>query len=94
MRQNCYKAFNYTAEELKEVNDLLRSLQKLVQEEINNTYPGSKKLIVLIREKDIVRKLLKDEIFRYMMKKRLSNLHEDGRNSWGEYLSTPPEMPN
>ena len=94
MRQNCYKAFNYTAEELKEVNQDLRTLQKLYNKAINKIYPGDRKLLIHVREKDIVRKLLKDEILRILEKKRLSNLHEDGQNSWEGYLSTPPEMPN
>ena len=78
-RQNCYKAFNYTAEELKDVNNGLKQLTKIMTDEINDIYPGTRKLLLPIREKDIVRKLIKDKIIELLKEKRLSNLHEDAR---------------
>ena len=48
-------------------------------DEINAIYPGTKKLLLPIREKDIVRKLIKDKIIELLKEKRLSNLHEDAR---------------
>tara|TARA_R100000655_G_scaffold94670_1_gene136178 strand:- start:370 stop:669 length:300 start_codon:yes stop_codon:yes gene_type:complete len=78
-KQNCYKAFNYTAEELKDVNAGLKQLTQILSEEINDIYPGTRKLLVPIREKDIVRKLIKDKISELLRKKSLSNLHEDAR---------------
>jgi len=78
-KQNCYKAFNYTAEELKDVNAGLKQLTKIMTDEINDIYPGTRKLLLPIREKDIVRKLIKDKILELLKEKRLSNLHEDER---------------
>ena len=54
MRNGTYKAFYLSNEQRVEVDSILKECQELTLEKINELYPGTRKVIISIAEKDIL----------------------------------------
>ena len=54
MRNGKYKAFYLDERQFNKVNSILKECQDLTLKEINRVYPGTKKVLINIAEKDIM----------------------------------------
>jgi len=54
MRNGTYKSFYLSNEQRVEVDDILKECQELTLKQINKLYPGTRKVIISIAEKDIL----------------------------------------
>ena len=54
MRNGKYKAFYLNERQFDKVNGILKECQDLTVRQINELYPGTKKVVINITEKDIM----------------------------------------
>ncbi len=54
MRNGKYKAFYLNERQFDKVNGILKECQDLTVKQINELYPGTKKVLINITEKDIM----------------------------------------
>jgi hypothetical protein len=54
MRNGKYKAFYLDERQFDKVNGILKECQDLTLKQINELYPGTKKVLINITEKDIM----------------------------------------
>ena len=54
MRNGKYKAFYLDERQFDKVNSILKECQDLTLKQINELYPGTKKVLINITEKDIM----------------------------------------
>ena len=54
MRNGKYKAFYLSERQHDKVNNILKECQDLTVKQINELYPGTKKVLINITEKDIM----------------------------------------
>lgn len=54
MRNGKYKAFYLNERQFDKVNGILKECQDLTVKQINELYPGTKKVVINITEKDIM----------------------------------------